>query len=348
MSFIRGMLCMKKTYSSLKIQKSDNFDEISEKFSLPFPFNAEFINLLKEENPFKQEYYLAMHKEDFAFFILYKMKLNILTFGSFNLNMKVNVIGMPCSISENGYWTNNESVFLEAVKMLKGPKIVLNVKNPVKARGITVGHTLPTCVFVNDFENIDEYVLSLRSHYRRRINKAIKNCKNIKIEQIIGECSERVYDLYLKTYEKSSYKLEKLNAGFFDKIDAEKIIFSENGEELGFVLLKKHEDTLYFMLCGMNYEINTADLYYFMLYKIIAYAIENKCKLIDFGQTSEETKLKMGAVLSSRYFYAHHSNKALNRLIGYGRKFLEYCPQLMKLHVYKEGQKHYESTAGQA
>ncbi len=339
---------MKKTYNHLKIQKSDNFEEIFGKFSLPFPFNADFINLLKEENPFKQEYCLATHKEDFAFFILYKMKLNIFTFGNLKFNVKVNVIGIPCSISESGYRTNNESVFLEAVKMLKGPKIVLNVKKPVELSEITIGNTLPTCVFMNNFETIDEYIFSLRSHYRRRINKAIKNCQNMKIEQTEGDCSEKVYNLYLKTYEKSHYKLEKLNSGFFDKINAEKIIFSENGKELGFVLLKKHEDTLFFMLCGMNYEMNTADLYYFMLYKIIAYAIENKCKLIDFGQTSEETKLKMGAVLCSRYFYAHHSNKVLNKLIRHGRRFFEYCPKLMKLHVYKEGQKHYESAVAQA
>ena len=44
----------------------------------------------------------------------------------------------------------------------------------------------------------------------------------------------------------------------------------------------------------MDYRYNTADLYYYMLYKIIEYAIDRQCKIIDFGQTSEETKMKLG------------------------------------------------------
>jgi hypothetical protein len=327
---------MKKKYSELKVYKSDKFDDIPIKFNLDFPFNEEFIKLLKKENHFPQEYYLIKNKEDFAFFIVYKMKLNIFTFGKLKLHVWVNVIGIPCSISENGYYTNNEELMLDYIKTIKGAKLVLNVKSPVEANGITVGNTLPTCVFVNNFNSIDEYVASLRSSYRRRIKKAIRACKDLEIEQVRGCCYKNVYDLYLNTYQKSSYKLEKLEKGFFNKVEADKIVFSKNDIELGFVLLKKHQDTLYFMLCGMNYDVDTADLYYFMLYKIIAYAIENKCKYIDFGQTSEETKLKMGSELSQRFFYAHHSNKILNKFININKGILEYKYNFKKFNVYKK------------
>ena len=334
---------MKKIYSGLKVIKSDSFDKISSQIELKFPFDSTFINLLKKENLFPQEYYFIRDNDDFAFFISYKIKLNIFTFGKFKLNVWGRVIGMPCSISENGYYTNNEEMMVEFIKTIKGAKLILNVKKPIQVDDISVGNTLPTCIFVNDFENIDAYMSSLRSSYRRRINKAIKNCKDITIKRVSGKCHESLYELYLSTYKRSAYKLEKLEPGFFDKVDAEKIVFSRSGTALegetalGFVLLRQYHTKLYFMLCGMNYEVDTADLYYYMLFNIIVYAIEHKCIVIDFGQTSEETKLKMGAQLSERYFYAHHTNKFLNKIINKAKSLLEYKYRFPNYRVYKGG-----------
>jgi len=327
---------MKKIYSNLEVHNSDNFDSISNQIKLDFPFDRKFINLLKEENLFHQEYYYIRNKKDFAFFILYKMKLNIFTFGNFKLNVKVKIIGMPFSISENGYFTNNEEMMLKFIKTITGLKLVLNVKEPIQIDGITVGNTLPTCIFVNDFKSIDEYMLSLRSSYRRRINTAIKNCEDLIVEQLDGKCPGSLYELYLRTYERSPYKLEKLEPDFFNKVDAQGLVFSKDDVELGFVLLKKYQERLYFMLCGMNYNVDTADLYFYMLYKIIIYAIENNCKIIDFGQTSEETKLKIGSQLSKRYFYAHHTNIFLNKMISINKRLLEYKYDFKKFRVYRE------------
>jgi len=335
---------MKKIYNNLTVYKSNDLDSISNKIDLPFPFDRKFINLLKEENPFYQEYYYIKNNEDFAFFILYRMKLNIFTFGKFKLNIRGKIIGMPCSISENGYYTNNEEMMLEFIKTIKGVKLILNIKEPIEVEDITVGNTLPTCIFVNNFKDIDEYMLSLRSSYRRRINIAIKKCEDLTIKELKGKCPQSAYELYTRTYGRSSYKLEKLEAAFFDKVDAEKIVFSKDGVELGFALLKKHQKTLYFMLCGMNYDVDTTDLYYYMLYKIIIYAIQNECKTIDFGQTSEETKLKIGSQLSERYFYAHHTNKFLNKIIKMNKNLLEYKYKYPKFHVYKKEKQLYESV----
>ena len=334
--YTEGMWRMKKIYKNLQVQKSQDFNSIASQIELPFPFDMKFINILKENNLFPQEYYYIKNDGDFAFFILYKMKLNIFTFAKFNFNMNVKVVGIPCSISEKGYYTNNEKMMFDYIKTIKGVKLILNVQELMQVEGVTAGNTLPTCIFVNDFKNIEEYMSTLRSSYRRRLSKAIASCENITIQQLRGRCPETVYDLYLRTYEKSQYKLEKLEAPFFDKVDSDKILFSKDGVELGFVLLRKHKETLYFMLCGMNYDVDTTDLYYYMLYKIIEYAIENNCKMVDFGQTSEETKLKMGAQLQERYFYVHHTNKLLNKIIKKCKCFLEYKYDFKTFDVYKK------------
>ena len=324
---------MKKISNNLKITK---YNKLPNKYS--FPFNIEMLKLLKKENHFKQEYYYVKKDNDYAFIIVYKMKLNIFTYGKMKLSLKTSVIGYPCSLSEEGFITNNQDLVLEFAKTLKGPILVLNIKEPIPNKDFVLGETLPTCIFNVNHKNIEEYLNQLRAPYRRRINKAINNCKNIKIKEIFDDSID-IHNLYLNTYNKSDYKLEKLEKGFFNKVDATKIVFLNNNKPVGFTLLKKLNNKLIFMLCGMDYTQDTTDLYYYMLYNIIKYAIDNNCNIIDFGQTSEETKLKFGAQLEKRYFYAHHSNKLINFLVKHGKSLLEYKYNFPEYHVLKEKQR---------
>lgn len=332
------MWSMKKASGSdYEVYRSTRFDELEKiiKHKLPFPFDKEMINLLKEENQNWQEYIYLERGNDYAFFILYQLKMNLFTFGKANFKMNFHVVGYPCSIGECGYYTNNIQMMLDYIKKIKGCKLVLNAKSVVKDKDITVGETLPSCIFKNDFETTDEYIHSLRSNYRRRINKAISRCKNIKVKTIT-DGSIDVYPLYLNTYNRSEYKLEKLEKGFFKKIDATTLIFLNGERPVGFVMLKHTGNHLIFMFCGMDYTYHPVDLYYYMLYTIIDYAIRHKCGWIDFGQTSEETKLKLGAYLEKRYFYAHHSNKFLNLVAKMGKELLEYKNNFPNYHPYKE------------
>lgn len=328
---------MKKALDDYEVTVNGSFDSIygSIKETLPYPFEKSLINLLKKENKLKQQYYYIRRSGDFAFFVLYENKMNIFTFGKLELYLKLKVIGYPCSLSNCGYVTNNEEMLFEFIKTIKGAKLVLNAEKSDAHKGFTVGETLPTCVFDNRFASAEDYISSLRSPYRRRISRATDFCKNIEVRRVEGDCAE-LYGLYLNTYRKSAYKLEKLEKGFFDAVEAEKLGFFEEGVLRGFVLLKKNGDRLIFMLCGMDYSRKTADLYYFMLYSIIGYAIENDCRTIDFGQTSEETKMKFGARLEPRYFYAHHTNRLLNLIVRLGRRALEYRYAFPGYRVFKE------------
>lgn len=328
---------MKKELNKLdiKVIHSHSFKEMKLKKKMPYPFNEKLICLLKDENKFEQEYYYIENGKDYAFFILYKNKMNIFTFGKLKCFLNLKVIGYPCSLSNCGYITNNERFMFDYIKTISGAKLVLNVSNPILIEDMTVGETLPTCIFKNTFSSLDEYLTSLRSGYRRRINIAINNCKDIEIKEI-NDNSIDVYDLYLNTYNKSNYKLEKLEKGFFEKIEAQKLVFLKNNKPVGFVLIKQDNDKLIFMLCGMDYQYDTTDLYYYMLFNIIKYAIDHNCEIIDFGQTSEETKMKFGALLDEKYFYAHHTNPILNYAVKLGKNILEYKYDFPEYRVFKE------------
>lgn len=328
---------MRRPCDGMEVFVSASFDGIRGHMDeeLPYPFERDMLKLLKKENPFEQEYHYIRRGGDFAFFVLYRNRMNILTFGKKSLYFNLKVIGYPCSLSDCGYVTNNESFMLEYIKSIKGAKLVLNAKTPFALKGMTVGETLPTCVFENRFETAEDYLRALRSQYRRRIKLAAKACRGIEVRPADGGMSD-VYRLYLNTYQKSDYKLERLEKGFFEGVNAQILGFWEGGTLRGFVLLRKDGDRLIFMLCGMDYAYKTADLYYFMLYNIIQYAVANRCAVIDFGQTSEQTKLKFGARLEPRYFYAHHTNKLLNLLVRLGKGLLEYKYGFPEYRVFKE------------
>ncbi|MBR3769782.1 MAG: hypothetical protein IKL06_04550 [Lachnospiraceae bacterium] len=339
---------MKKLYKDdLRVFRSDSIQELCEMaggIEFSFPFDMRQLVLLKEQNRFEQEYFYIEHKGDFAFFILYKMKLNLFTFGKMNCMVNMQVIGYPCSLSEPGYITNNVEMMLQYIGGIKGAKLVLNVPEPFPVKGFMQGETLPTCIFINDFRSVEEYIQTLRSSYRRRIVLAIKKCRDIETAEL-NDNIRNIHDLYLNTYSKSEYKLEKLEKGFFEEVDAVKLAFIRQKRPIGFVLLKQVEAKLIFMLCGMDYSEETTDLYYYMLYTIICYGIEMGCKIIDFGQTSEETKMKFGAILEKRYFYAHHSNKIVNALVKAGKGLLEYKYSFPEFRVFKTEQTN-ESIIG--
>lgn len=323
---------MKKVLNNMKVYKYSNIEDFKFK-KFDFPFSVEMFKLLKKENKLNQEYYYLKRGKDYAFFSVYDNKMNIFTFGKFELFMKLKVIGYPCSLSNCGYVTNNEEMMYKFIKNIKGAKIVLNIDKCNKIKDYTLCETLPTCMFENRFNSIIEYLSSLRAGYRRRIMKALDNTSDI---SCVFDNSIDIYDLYLNTYNKSNYKLEKLEKGFFDNVCADKLVFMKDGNPCGFVLLKKNKNKLIFMLCGMDYKYDTSDLYYLMLYKIIEYAIEKKCDYIDFGQTSEDAKLKIGCYLEKKYFYIHHSNKFLNKVAGLMKGILEYKYSFCDHRVFKE------------
>lgn len=307
---------------------SDRFDEIADyvKDILQYPFERGLLNLLKEENKLPQTYVYLQKGSAYAFFTIYENKMNIFTFGKLKCFLKMKVIGHPCSLSNCGFITNDEEMMFDYIKKIKGAKLVLNVgkiSGCPSVKQMTVGETLPTCILDRHLDSIEDYMAHLRSPYRRRLKKSFTACKDLTVKTA-NDGSIDIYRLYLNTYEKSDYKLEKLEKGFFDRVDAVRLVFFQGADPVGFVLLKQNCEKLIFMLCGMDYNYNTADLYYYMLYHIVCFAISHGCSAIDFGQTSENTKLRFGARLEKKYFYAHHSNRILNTVARLGKGLLEY------------------------
>lgn len=318
-----------------KYKSINNLAEELNKLNLPYEEEIEelipLLDLLEKLNPCNQEYELV---ED-NIIISYSLKLNLLNFRNiFPLKANVQIIGLPVSVCLSGY-LGDDGVTEKVIKQRKGLKVLLNGDSPLKGGG----KTLSTFVFENRFSNFDEYLNSLRSPYRRRINKALKQREKLIIRNFSrNEFSHEHYKLYLSIMNRTENPLETLPIEFFQEYEAElfEFIDKETNEAIGFIQLKDFGDKLYFLFGGFNKEdIEAYDIYYNMLLKIIETGIEKCVREIEFGQTAEESKLKIGCKEKYKYLYIHHSNPLINFIIQMLVPLFTYKTYPVKHHVFK-------------
>ncbi len=289
------------------------------------------LDLLEILNPCGQEYELV----DNNIIISYSLKLNLLNFRNiFPLKTNVQIIGLPVSVCLSGCFGDNDAIE-NIIKQRKGLKVLLNGDLPFRGGG----KTLSTFVFENRFSSFDEYLSSLRSSYRRRITRALNKRGNLLIRNFSGkDFSENHYKLYLSIMKRTENPLETLPIEFFQEFEAELYEFAdkETNRVIGFIQLKELNDKLYFLFGGFNKEDNEVyDIYYNMLLKIVETGIEKCVREIEFGQTAEESKLKIGCKEKYKYLYIHHSNPLLNFFIQLLVPLFTYKPYSVKHHVFK-------------
>lgn len=291
-----------------------------------------FMEYMEKVNYCNQSYHL-FYKDDVLYtgFMMFERKFNLFIFtDKYSFNCPMKFIYLPLSVSHPSIVFDDDTEELsDVLNRMKGIKIIINVDDGKMLNGFSKGNYLPICVLENKWKTFDEYLGSMRSSYRRRINQALK--KSEKIEYVFLEnnkdFTDEMYELYEQVFNHSQYSLEKLTTDFF-KNDISKILLlkiSNKVEAFIQMIEDKANDMLIFEFCGYNYEIaHEYDIYHNMLIKIVQYAIDNGFKYVQFGQTAYDAKLKFGAKMHRNYFLLSHSNKLINWLIKKRISWLEY------------------------
>lgn len=268
----------------------------------------------------------------------YKLKLNIFSFGKLKFNIPFTVIAPPISVDEVGF-VGDLVALIEDYSYSRGLFLMLNLKSKeidVK-RKVALGLTLPSCIFYNRFASFDDYLNALRSNYRRRIKIALEKGKNLKINRIENlHFDKKLYNLYLQVLDKSKFPLAKLPMRFFQSGGYNIDVFYLNDHPLAFVMYENDLVSLNFIFGGMDYkQRDEFDLYYNMLLHLAKVGIETNVKRINFGQTAEITKCRIGCVLENRYMLAFSSNRFLNTLLCYFAPFLQNNNKIIEPKVFK-------------
>lgn len=303
--------------------------------------SKKFLSFIEEIDKCDQRYYMLYDDGvlDSVFMSYVRRRYNLAMFAKFDLYQKMTMIYVPLSVTRPGliYGKHLDKV-MDFIKTIKGPKIILNIED-VDPRGYAKGLTCPKCILKNRFDSFEHYLGSLRSNYRYRYAKCLKKSSCLKIEYLQDnrEFTEQMYDCYLQVYNKSRTRIEKLPIEFF-RGDFFKIFVLKNGDRaVGFGQMLENGTELIFEFVGVDYEYNnTYDTYHRILLEIVRYGIENGFETIDFGQTADESKLKLGSEYTMLYAYLHHSNKLINAVNKKLARHIEYRPITTDYRVFKE------------
>lgn len=255
-----------------------------------------------------------------------KTKLNIFTYGKARVDVPVTVMGMPVSLDRAGYCGNLAALAAD-YRARKGICLLLNLPSlkDIPPDAVT-GETLGTCVFTNRFTSFEHYVASLRSSYRRRVTRALQAGKPLAVKKIgPHEYTDEIHQLYLNVLQHSKYPLEILDKEFFQELGGEIHVFYHQQKPLAFICTYQHNSCLHFIFGGMDYaRRDEFDLYYTMLLTIIQLGIQRGCTTINFGQTAESTKCRLGCHIEKRYMAVFCSSKILHAAFKRFAPLLEY------------------------
>ena len=266
----------------------------------------------------------------------YDIKLNLFTFGRFKCRLPMTVVGFPASIDHVGY----EGMFSALVRDYKRRKGLFLALNLLEEPGLPVAkaQTLATCVFSSAYSSFEAYVAALRSGYRRRILAALEKGKALAVCKIENsDFTEEMHGLYLQVLLHSKYPLETLNSDFFRRFEGDIFAFYEGETAVAFTALLRKGERLHFIFGGMDYEKrDRLDLYYNMLLFILRYGIACGAKAIDYGQTAEQTKLRLGCDLERRYMAAFCGNRCIDWLLRHFGGMLGYKEPLNDYRVFSD------------
>lgn len=321
---------MKKIFKGqLHQQIPLHWDELTEEN--PW-LNSHILNAAKFSN---KPFLLVTHPKYFC--CEYRQALNIFSFGRLKLNIPFTVIAPPVSVDECGF-VGAVDALIEDYKNRKGLFLILNIHHNKKLpAALTSGRTLSTAIFDNKYKSYDEFLMSIRSSYRRRIKKAQQRASGLNWSKIENTCfDDKMHALYLNVLDRSQYPLETLGIDFFKNIPGQIHVLYKDADPLAFVLIKWQNKNLHFLVGGMNYtKRDEYDLYYNMLLKILEVGIEGSARKVDFGQTAESSKCRIGCHLEDRYLIFFCGNKVINSAVKLFSKLLEYSPPKEKYHIYK-------------
>ena len=329
----------------IEIKKYDSINQVPEEWNDIIGDNIylkkEFLSFMEQIDKCEQKYYMLYDDGvlDCVFMTYVREKYNLAMFAKFNLYQKMTLVYVPLSVTRPGIAYNKRlTEAMEYIKTIKGPKIFLNLED-VEAKGYAKGLTCPKCIWTNKFNSFEHYLNSLRSNYRYRYNKCLKKSCPLKIEYLNNNAdfTEEMYDCYLQVYNKSRIRVEKLPIEFFRGKFFKIFVLKNEEKVVGFGQLLENGKELIFEFVGVDYKYNNIyDTYHKILLEIVKYGIETGFKTIDFGQTADESKLKLGSKYTMLYAYLHNSNKLINAINKKLAKRIEYKPITTDYNVFKE------------
>ncbi len=221
--------------------------------------------------------------------------------------------------------------------------------------GFFIANSIPYVSLHLRWTSFTSYLAEMKHEYRRPVVRSLRKLgltqplvhhsppsNNEKPYLVISRSADspkkKFFELYRDVLEHTSVKLEVLNLAFFKSLfrnmdnDMEILSMIKGEDVLGIALLTIEQKTMTFLLVGLDFtQRDRYDVYFNLVYGIIARAIERGCTQLNLGQTSYWVKGRIGGKCSDEYFFLRAENQLIHRLLKWMRPLI--FPKTTSRHV---------------
>ncbi len=303
-----------------------------------------FLLYSEVRNPCRQRYY-ELHEGGrmAAGACVYTLRLDLLTFARVKSPVRFAIVGIPASISSPGLVGEQDAVvrLLPAIFAAeRGIVLLLNLPPGLPVRPAVGMRMMPTVLLKHDFRSWEDYRRALRASYRRRLGLIERAFDGARRDE--GPCSalsREMYGLYLQVMARTATKLETLSYEYFRDLPEEFRLTSYRfGEKVVAWHINLHEgDRLTFFFGGTDDAfLRSRRAYQNNIAGILREALEKGFREVDFGQTAEIAKMRLGGGLVEKDMAAYSRNAVIRLFLRLGRRALEYRRRLPPAHVFAQ------------
>ena len=174
--------------------------------------------------------------------------------------------------------------------------------------------------------NFDDYLASMKTKFRVKARKAIKQSSDLRVEEVTLKNIEnqlpQMTFLYKKVADNASFNFGHFNLETYqtlkENLDKNYILKTYWLEDkiVGFISGIINQKSLDAHFVGIDYELNREyAIYQKMLYDYIEIGIKNSVQTINFGRTASEIKSSVGAIPQELTIYIRHKRSLKNKLL---------------------------------
>lgn len=302
----------------------------------------DFLTFMESCEDCGQRYHLVRDSDgrlDTVYMTYVRRHYNLAMFTGRRYEVTMTFVYVPLSVTRPGIaWGSCRDEALAAIRQIKGYTLILNLPAG-DYPGFATGLTCPKCILTLEWPTLEAYLSSLRSHYRHRYTKALRQSAGLRLRFLDdnSDFDEPLYALYSQVYDHSALTIEKLPLEFFQGPYFRILVAEDDNGPVGFVQFLPNGDELIFEFVGFDYATNrTYDTYQRLMLEIVRYGIEHGFRTVDLGQTADDTKLKLGSRYEMLYAALHHSNPVLFAISRLLAPKLQYRPLSTDFRVFRD------------
>ncbi len=211
--------------------------------------------------------------------------------------------------------------------------------------GYNVVDGLPNTYLAIRWKTRDEYLSSMKSYFRSKVNKHMRRNEAAQVRHEVvenfGDKAELLCSQWMTVYDHADeFQREKLTPEFYRQFSEKlggnsKAIYFYVGEQLaGHALLMVDGDLLRWLYFGREAAQNDS-LYLYVVQAVIETAIGMGVKELEMGLTTYPVKTDMGAQLMPMKFALRAPSRFINLFVGLGYSLMNRPPKIENKDVFK-------------